>query len=802
MLGHRSTLRRRSLAGRCLTLAMLITCAAACPLLAVGPVLKDLQPRGGQRGKTFTLTLKGEDLAPGADLLTPLPCTITKLSPPHGEEMPGNEVAYLIHLPDDAAVGAYPLRIRTAAGLSNVQIFAVSDLPELAEIEPNDSIAEAQPVTLPIAISGHLKGADQDYYSFTAGARQRLVIEVEARRIGSAIDPAIEVYDSAGRVIAQNDDAPGLGVDSRLDVTFPKAGRYFVAVHDSKFSDQAENFYRLKIGSYAYAEGMYPLGWQRGKPVAVTLFGGNLPQPVVVHPNLDLPEGRDFIAVNIPGPKPMGSLPFQFRVSDFPETLVETKGSVTQLQPSTVANGRILKAGQIDRYNLKVSPGEDWVLELDSATLGTSLLYGSLAVTGAQGEKLEVKDESWGADPRITFKVPAKIHEVTVAVNDVRGQGGPAFGYRLVARPEAGDFTLRLLTPYVNVPARGTASIRLVAERHGYYGPIHVSIPNLPDDFSLDGGNILAEVINPDTKRQPNTVGYVTLTAKTDAKPRSLELAVWGEGGTPEHPIRRRAVGPGLIFTVKGEEIVTLTGEPTPTRPAIYPWLGIEMPVALGAPLPAELRVTDRQVRAVQGMDLPIPYQIVKQGAGMATGDVGAVFPGIRELGLKNRAAMKGMDKGSMVLGSTLETPLVKFDLVPTANLEINGKQETLVAPAVTIELVRAYTLEIKSPRVMLKSGGKVELAGVVHREPIFPGTVKINVGDPPDKVSCGPVEVPNGKSDFTLTCEAGAGVQEGEFEVHLVSTAIVPGGTDKREYSSPPVATQMIIGGDKVAAK
>jgi hypothetical protein len=779
----------------------LMACAAASSIFGAEPMINDVQPRGGQRGKTFTLTIKGESLEAGADLITSLPCTITKLASPRDAETPNSELAYLIHVPDDDAVGAYPLRVRTAGGLSNVEIFAVSDLPEVAEKEPNDSIAEAQPVTLPVAVSGTLKGPDQDFFSFTATAHQRLVIEVEARRIGSAIDPAIEVFDSAGRLIAQNDDAPGLGVDSRLDITFPKAGKYFVAVHDSKFSDQAENFYRLKIGSWAYAEGMYPLGWQRGKPVAVTLFGGNLAQPVVVHPNLDVPEGRDFVAVNVPGPKPVGSLPLQFRVGDLPEILAGTGGSVTPLEPSTVTNGRILKPGEVDRYGLKVSPGEDWTLELDSATLGTSLLYGSLAVTDAQGKKLAVTDVSSGADPCVAFKVPDKVHEVTLAVSDVRGQGGPAYGYRLVARPEAGDFTLRLITPYINVPARGTAALRVVAERHGYYGPIRVSIPNLPDDLIFAGGNIIEEVNHADLKRQPNTPGYVTLTAKADAKPRTVELAVWGDGGSPDHPIRRRAIGPGLIFTVKGEEIVNTIGESTPTRPAIYPWLGIELPVALGAPLPAELQVAERNVRAVQGMDFPIPFQIVKQGAGMATGDVGGFFPGIRELGLKNRAEMKGQDKGEMMLGSTLETPLVKFDLVPNATVEVNGKEQTIVAPAVTIQLVRAYTLELKSPRVVLKGGGKVELAGVVHREPIFPGTVKISVGDPPDKVSCGPVEVPNGRSDFSLTCEATSGVQEGEFEVHLVSTAIVPGGKDKREYTYPPVATQMIIGGEKVAA-
>ena len=61
--------------------------------------LYDLQPRGGQRGKTFTLTIKGEGLAAGADLITSLPCTVTKLAPRPDSEMPESELAYLIHVP-------------------------------------------------------------------------------------------------------------------------------------------------------------------------------------------------------------------------------------------------------------------------------------------------------------------------------------------------------------------------------------------------------------------------------------------------------------------------------------------------------------------------------------------------------------------------------------------------------------------------------------------------------------------------------------------------------------------------------
>ena len=783
-----------------LALPLLLALATAYPLAAAEPVVKGLQPRGGQRGKTFTLTLKGEGLVTGAELITTLPASISKLAPPRDLETPDTVLSYMVQLPADAAVGAYPLRVLTADGLSNVLIFSVTDLLEIPEKDPNDSIVQAQPISVPVVVSGTLKGPDQDFFSFTANARQRLVLEVEARRIGSAIDPVIEVFDSAGRRIAENDDAPGLGVDSRLEVTFPKAGKYYVAVHDAKFSEQEQNFYRLKVGSYAYAEGIFPLGWQRGKGVAVTMFGGNLAKPIVVHPDLKVPGGRETTAVNLPGPGPMGSLPFRFRLSDLPETLAPADGSVTELAPSTVMNGRILKPGEVDRYKLKVSPGEKWMFDLEAATLGTSRLYGSLAVFDAQGNKLEAKDVGDGPDPKLALTVPDKVREVTLAVSDVRGQGGPSYGYRLIATPGSGDFSLKILTPYVNVPAHGTAAVQVVAERHGYDGPIRLSLPNLPADFSMAGGNIAAEVPNYEGKREPSTIGYLTLTAKPDAGTRALKLSVWGEGGAPDHPIRRRAEGPGLIFTVNGEEQYSITADLIPPRPTTYEWLGIELPVAIGPPVPAVLEVADHSIRVVQGMDYPIAYKLTKQSPEITTKSVrGLELPSVKDLSLDNKDS-KGADAGKLVLGSTLETPLVKFDLVPSATLEVNGKEEIVVAPAVTVELVRAYSLELNSQRVELTSGGNAALTGIVRREPIFTGTVKISVGDPPDKVACAPVEVPNGKFEFSLTCQAASGTPQGDFEVHLVSSATIPSRTDKREYTFPPVAARMVIAGGETA--
>src|SRR5205807_8803881 len=105
---------------------------------------------------------------------------------------------------------------------------------------------------------------------------ERRVFEVEARRCGSAIDPVLRILDGAGKQLARSDDAPGSGLDARLDFTFPKDGSYYVEVTDARFSTQVQNFYRLKMGSYKYADGIFPLGGRRGEQTPVTFFGGRV----------------------------------------------------------------------------------------------------------------------------------------------------------------------------------------------------------------------------------------------------------------------------------------------------------------------------------------------------------------------------------------------------------------------------------------------------------------------------------------------------------------------------------------------
>ena len=60
---------------------------------------------------------------------------------------------------------------------------------------------------------------------------------------------------------------------------FPREGNYYVEVTDARFSTQAQNFYRLKMGSYRYAEGIFPLGGRRGEQVPVTFLRRRMQAP-------------------------------------------------------------------------------------------------------------------------------------------------------------------------------------------------------------------------------------------------------------------------------------------------------------------------------------------------------------------------------------------------------------------------------------------------------------------------------------------------------------------------------------------
>ena len=299
------------------------------------------------------------------------------------------------------------------------------------------TVGDAQPLpSPPFTLNGTLRGPERDVFRMSAKAGEKRVIEMEARRCGSAIDPLIEILDASGKVLARSEDAPLVGLDARVEVVFPRDGFYDVVVRDARFSAQTANFYRLKIGTYSYPREVFPLGGRRGELVETSLGLEKI--------KVDLRNAASNVRqifVNVPGSP---ALPLPFAVGDVPEVNAPVDAPVSS--PVTI-NARLLKAGQVDRYTVRVPPSRAMTFRIQARELGTSKLMAVISARDENGNVLgrsgdeplaedlyNVNQSRTAGDPILRLQAPADVNHVTVTVEDLALRGGPDYAYRLNVR--------------------------------------------------------------------------------------------------------------------------------------------------------------------------------------------------------------------------------------------------------------------------------------------------------------------------------------------------------------------------------
>jgi hypothetical protein len=753
--------------------------------LCAAPAIHELSPWGARSGTRFTLTVKGDGLTADSRIESKLPGSVSRMVPSKTAESPNSELPFLVELQKDAPVGLYPLRVITADGVSNLVLFSVGTFPEVEEIEVenpkqrNDTADAAQPLPVPVVVNGTLKGADVDFYSITVKAAQKLVFEVDARRAGSAIDPAFEILDSAGKPVAKADDSPGAGVDCRTEVTFARPGSYRVRIHDARYSDQAVNFYRLKIGTYPYADAAFPLGWKRGEETEVTLSGGNLPAPVKVKASREL---------RLPG---SASLPLLFVTGDNAEILEDGTGNLPE---DVFVNGRIAKPGEVDRYRIAVKPGEQWMFEVRAATLGTSQLDAIVTLQDDTGKKLASRDDVAGADPALPFTVPDAVNQVVVVVEDLLGRGGAGYAYRLQARRQGPDFVADLATPVVNVPAGGTSQVIVNVQRRGYDGPIRLSLEGLPEGFVAAGGSIPSEAaaqsFNNDNAGYRAAAGFLTITAPENAPALVRELRVIATGGG----IQRIARAPGLLTLVKGP------GQ----RPATAPWLDQPLLLAVAKPLPLTLTSPTPLARLSQGFEFPIAYRIKRRAGARMPARVSARLVGaVGNLRILGTVPAENPDTGTILLTTNFATPVTTFDMVLEARVTLDGETLTVLSPAISFDVVEGYHVELEQAEMKIGPGARTEIRGSLYREPTFEGSVvKLEAAELPEGVKCAPVEVPETSRAFQITCEADLNAAPGSYQIQIRSAAPDTGRKAKDEYKIADVPAKLVVAARQQAAR
>ena len=170
-----------------------------------------------------------------------------------GWNLPTNRLT----LAADPAPGLKHYPVLTNAPVATAIAFAVDNLPECLEAEPNNAPTRAQPVPCPRIVNGRIDPpGDRDVFRLEGRAGQEIVAEVWARRLDSPLDSGLKLTDAQGTPLACNDDHEDKGsgwnthhADAYLRATLPADATYYLHLGDTQGHGGPEYAYRLRVSA-------------------------------------------------------------------------------------------------------------------------------------------------------------------------------------------------------------------------------------------------------------------------------------------------------------------------------------------------------------------------------------------------------------------------------------------------------------------------------------------------------------------------------------------------------------------------
>jgi hypothetical protein len=329
----------------------------------------------------------------------------------------------------DAPLGSVAWRVTCGWGGTRVRPFLIGDLPEFVETESNSTADRAERVTLPVTINGQIAGErDIDCFVFTASAGQVVVADVFAARIGSPLEPVVELQSADGRRVSAKTNR--MAGDDVLTFRLPTSGDYVLQIANVSFRGGPEFVYRVTLSDVGPAS------------------------------NLPASEGQ----VEKPS-------------DDKPLALTDT------------VRGRFLTAKAEDTFRLSAKKNELLAITCgpDSAA---SVAMPIVVVEDLAGQSLAKASSVTSADGEclIEWRAPAD-GEYRLRLRDLQHgvRGGPEFGYRLSVRPAQADFKLNVAADYLNVMQGSRSELDLVVKRTGgFTGPIELAVDGLPEGVTFE----------------------------------------------------------------------------------------------------------------------------------------------------------------------------------------------------------------------------------------------------------------------------------------------------------------------------
>jgi hypothetical protein len=678
--------------------------------MAQAPAITSLSPQAVKPGVATDMKVRGGNLAGSTQLWSTLAPEVPLTPDLAGNNTNAAEVSYRFTVPADAGPGVYGLRLAGPGGISNLRMFVVDDLPTLAQVKPNQALANAQVVALPAGVDGQVDNLQRDYYKFTAAAGQKLSIEVLAQRIGSSLDPLVKLMDANGREIAYADDTPGVGSDCQLIHTFAAAGDYLLEVRDVRYQGGGNHFYRLRVGDFPCVNTPFPLAVKRGASANIQFAGiGVADVPAVP---LTLPADYPHPTVSV-GAKIAGGTSSGWglvTVSDLDE-FVETEPNDAAEQGQKVAlpqglNGRFDKAGDIDRFTFTATKGQRWLFEGITRTVGSPADL-MLKIVNAQGGDVVVIDDTGTDEGIVDFNVPAD-GDYTLVVEDLHKRGGTDLAYRVAVRPFADKLKLVALADTLNVQAGGLLAVQVNAVRGPFAGPITLALEGAPD------GMVATPVVMGPGR---NSVTMTIACAATVPAGKVYGLRIVGTTALNGQEVKSVA---SVTDVYKG----VLGGNPFP--PA---WLeGRAFAGVAPAPL---FTLANSAPEIIFGKDLSATVKIVATRKADFAEDIAlAIQPAQDGVPAGITPALKPIAKGTneieISFAANNGAPLGQFSVVLVGTGKAGNVTSVQPIPALLLSLKAPFELKTEIPDGKIAKGQTVKVKVTAVRNPAYAGPINL----------------------------------------------------------------------------
>lgn len=450
--------------------------------------------------------------------------------------LPGtNAAACRIAVAPGVPPGPHWLRVFDPDGAAAPRFLVVVPAPDLAEAEPNDHFARAQPVNrLPAVVQGRLgKSGDVDSFAVSLRAGQTLVARLEAHVLMAPVDAVLRLVDTRGVERAFNHD-DGRTLDPFLAWTAPADGTYVVQAYgfphpgssDIGFTGNDRCVYRLSLADGPWLSHTVPLVAQRGVTNTLVPAGWNLPPSPASVPVLApaAPDARELV-FRIPGAANELAVPLADEPQSVEREPNDTRADAQPVPFPGAVTGRFERRDDVDRFafDLPASPVE---FVVQSASLGFPVDV-RLRVEDADGKAVARADESTPGDPSLTW-TPPKAGRHFVVLDRLVQRAGDRQAYHLAVRTPRREVELSLAEPSVALEPGRTNELKVaITRRGGHTNALAFRVEGLPPGVSAAPLEVVGTAAE----------GTLRIVAATNAAPANVPARVVARVGGTDQPV-------------------------------------------------------------------------------------------------------------------------------------------------------------------------------------------------------------------------------------------------------------------------